>query len=112
VVDRTGGRATNTLRAGLVDAGWMDTVLVIYAVVDESLSELALVVFSFDHLGNSSSLSVEEFLRLDFVSLGPPCPEFRRSYTNPPTSIRDSSAFEALFLRRKVASPQQALDQP
>jgi FtsP/CotA-like multicopper oxidase with cupredoxin domain len=29
VVGRTGGRATNTLRAGLVDAGWMDTVLVL-----------------------------------------------------------------------------------
>jgi FtsP/CotA-like multicopper oxidase with cupredoxin domain len=29
VVDRTGGSATNTLRAGLVDAGWMDTVLVL-----------------------------------------------------------------------------------
>jgi FtsP/CotA-like multicopper oxidase with cupredoxin domain len=29
VVDRTGGRATNTLRAGLVDAGWRDTVLVL-----------------------------------------------------------------------------------
>ena len=29
VVDRTGGRATNTLRAGLVDAGWKDTVLVL-----------------------------------------------------------------------------------
>lgn len=29
VVDRTGGRAANTLRAGLVDAGWKDTVLVL-----------------------------------------------------------------------------------
>jgi FtsP/CotA-like multicopper oxidase with cupredoxin domain len=29
VVDRTGGRAANTLRAGLVDAGWRDTVLVL-----------------------------------------------------------------------------------
>jgi FtsP/CotA-like multicopper oxidase with cupredoxin domain len=29
VVARTGGRATNTLRAGLVDAGWKDTVLVL-----------------------------------------------------------------------------------
>jgi FtsP/CotA-like multicopper oxidase with cupredoxin domain len=29
VVDRKGGRATNTLRAGLVDAGWTDTVLVL-----------------------------------------------------------------------------------
>ena len=29
VVDRTGGRAANSLRAGLVDAGWMDTVLVL-----------------------------------------------------------------------------------
>ncbi len=29
VVDRTGGRATNTLRAGLVDGGWRDTVLVL-----------------------------------------------------------------------------------
>lgn len=29
VIDRTGGRATNTLRAGLVDAGWADTVLVL-----------------------------------------------------------------------------------
>ena len=29
VVERTGGRATNTLRAGLVDAGWRDTVLVL-----------------------------------------------------------------------------------
>jgi FtsP/CotA-like multicopper oxidase with cupredoxin domain len=29
VIDRTGGRATNTLRAGLVDAGWRDTVLVL-----------------------------------------------------------------------------------
>jgi len=29
VVGRTGGRATNTLRAGLVDAGWKDTVLVL-----------------------------------------------------------------------------------
>jgi FtsP/CotA-like multicopper oxidase with cupredoxin domain len=29
VVDRMGGSATNTLRAGLVDAGWMDTVLVL-----------------------------------------------------------------------------------
>ena len=27
VVARTGGRATNTLRAGIVDAGWKDTVL-------------------------------------------------------------------------------------
>jgi FtsP/CotA-like multicopper oxidase with cupredoxin domain len=29
VVSRTGGRAANTLRAGLVDAGWTDTVLVL-----------------------------------------------------------------------------------
>jgi FtsP/CotA-like multicopper oxidase with cupredoxin domain len=29
VVDRTGGGTTNTLRAGLVDAGWRDTVLVL-----------------------------------------------------------------------------------
>jgi FtsP/CotA-like multicopper oxidase with cupredoxin domain len=29
VVARTGGRATNTLRAGLIDAGWKDTVLVL-----------------------------------------------------------------------------------
>ena len=29
VIDRTGGRATNTLRAGLVDGGWRDTVLVL-----------------------------------------------------------------------------------
>jgi FtsP/CotA-like multicopper oxidase with cupredoxin domain len=29
VVARTGGGATNTLRAGLVDAGWKDTVLVL-----------------------------------------------------------------------------------
>ena len=29
VVGRTGGRATNTLRAGIVDAGWTDTVLVL-----------------------------------------------------------------------------------
>jgi FtsP/CotA-like multicopper oxidase with cupredoxin domain len=29
VVDRTGARATNELRAGLVDAGWTDTVLVL-----------------------------------------------------------------------------------
>jgi FtsP/CotA-like multicopper oxidase with cupredoxin domain len=29
VLDRTGGRTTNTLRAGVVDAGWRDTVLVL-----------------------------------------------------------------------------------
>jgi FtsP/CotA-like multicopper oxidase with cupredoxin domain len=29
IVDRTGGRATNTLRAGIVDGGWTDTVLVL-----------------------------------------------------------------------------------
>ena len=29
VLDRRGGRGENTLRAGLVDAGWMDTVLVL-----------------------------------------------------------------------------------
>jgi FtsP/CotA-like multicopper oxidase with cupredoxin domain len=29
VIDRTGGRATNTLRAGIVDGGWQDTVLVL-----------------------------------------------------------------------------------
>ena len=29
VVERTGGRATSTLRAGLADAGWRDTVLVL-----------------------------------------------------------------------------------
>ena len=29
VIDRTGGLATNTLRAGIVDAGWRDTVLVL-----------------------------------------------------------------------------------
>ncbi len=29
VVGRTGGRTTNTLRAGVVDAGWRDTVLVL-----------------------------------------------------------------------------------
>jgi FtsP/CotA-like multicopper oxidase with cupredoxin domain len=29
VLERTGGRATNALRAGLVDAGWRDTVLVL-----------------------------------------------------------------------------------
>ena len=29
VVDRTGGRVANTLRAGLVDGGWRDTVLVL-----------------------------------------------------------------------------------
>ncbi|HEX5215993.1 MAG TPA: multicopper oxidase domain-containing protein [Vicinamibacterales bacterium] len=29
VVDRTGGRAANSLRAGVVDAGWKDTVLVL-----------------------------------------------------------------------------------
>jgi FtsP/CotA-like multicopper oxidase with cupredoxin domain len=29
VVDRTGGRTTNTLRAGIVDGGWRDTVLVL-----------------------------------------------------------------------------------
>ncbi len=29
VLDRTGGRATNALRAGIVDAGWRDTVLVL-----------------------------------------------------------------------------------
>ena len=29
VIDRTGGRATNTLRAGIVDGGWRDTVLVL-----------------------------------------------------------------------------------
>jgi FtsP/CotA-like multicopper oxidase with cupredoxin domain len=29
VLDRTGGRAGNTLRAGLVDGGWKDTVLVL-----------------------------------------------------------------------------------
>jgi FtsP/CotA-like multicopper oxidase with cupredoxin domain len=29
VIDRTGGRAANTLRAGIVDGGWRDTVLVL-----------------------------------------------------------------------------------
>ena len=29
VLDRTGGRATNALREGIVDAGWSDTVLVL-----------------------------------------------------------------------------------
>ena len=29
VLARTGGRATNTLRGGLVDDGWRDTVLVL-----------------------------------------------------------------------------------
>jgi FtsP/CotA-like multicopper oxidase with cupredoxin domain len=29
VVSRTGGRATNALRAGIVDSGWTDTVLVL-----------------------------------------------------------------------------------
>ena len=29
VVNRTGGRTSNTLRAGIVDAGWTDTVLVL-----------------------------------------------------------------------------------
>jgi len=29
VLDRTGGRATNALREGIVDAGWRDTVLVL-----------------------------------------------------------------------------------
>lgn len=29
VIDRIGGRATNTLRAGIVDGGWRDTVLVL-----------------------------------------------------------------------------------
>jgi FtsP/CotA-like multicopper oxidase with cupredoxin domain len=29
VIDRTSGRATNTLRAGIVDGGWRDTVLVL-----------------------------------------------------------------------------------
>ena len=29
VLDRTGGRATNTLRDGIVDGGWRDTVLVL-----------------------------------------------------------------------------------
>jgi FtsP/CotA-like multicopper oxidase with cupredoxin domain len=29
VLERTGGRSTNALRAGLVDAGWRDTVLVL-----------------------------------------------------------------------------------
>jgi FtsP/CotA-like multicopper oxidase with cupredoxin domain len=29
VVNRTGGGATNSLRAGIVDAGWRDTVLVL-----------------------------------------------------------------------------------
>lgn len=29
VVDRTGGRAPNTLRAGILDGGWRDTVLVL-----------------------------------------------------------------------------------
>jgi FtsP/CotA-like multicopper oxidase with cupredoxin domain len=29
VIGRTGGRATNTLRAGIVDRGWRDTVLVL-----------------------------------------------------------------------------------
>jgi FtsP/CotA-like multicopper oxidase with cupredoxin domain len=29
VIDRTGGRATNTLRAGIADGGWRDTVLVL-----------------------------------------------------------------------------------
>ena len=29
VLDRTGGRTTNSLRAGIVDAGWRDTVLVL-----------------------------------------------------------------------------------
>ena len=29
VIDRTGGRATNTLRGGIVDGGWRDTVLVL-----------------------------------------------------------------------------------
>jgi FtsP/CotA-like multicopper oxidase with cupredoxin domain len=29
VLDRTGGRATNALREGIVDAGWTDTVLVL-----------------------------------------------------------------------------------
>jgi FtsP/CotA-like multicopper oxidase with cupredoxin domain len=29
VVDRAGGRATNTLRPGIVDGGWTDTVLVL-----------------------------------------------------------------------------------
>jgi FtsP/CotA-like multicopper oxidase with cupredoxin domain len=29
VISRTGGRATNALRAGLVDSGWTDTVLVL-----------------------------------------------------------------------------------
>ena len=29
VIDRTGGRATNTLRPGIVDNGWRDTVLVL-----------------------------------------------------------------------------------
>jgi len=29
VIDRTGGRPTNTLRAGIVDGGWRDTVLVL-----------------------------------------------------------------------------------
>ena len=31
VLDRTGGRATNTLRDGIVDGGWRDTVLVLPA---------------------------------------------------------------------------------
>jgi FtsP/CotA-like multicopper oxidase with cupredoxin domain len=29
IVDRTGGRPTSTLRAGIVDGGWRDTVLVL-----------------------------------------------------------------------------------
>ena len=29
VIDRTGGHAANTLRAGIVDGGWRDTVLVL-----------------------------------------------------------------------------------
>jgi len=29
VLDRTGGRTTNALREGIVDAGWRDTVLVL-----------------------------------------------------------------------------------
>jgi FtsP/CotA-like multicopper oxidase with cupredoxin domain len=29
VIDRKGGRATNTLRGGIVDGGWRDTVLVL-----------------------------------------------------------------------------------
>jgi hypothetical protein len=72
--------------------------------MDESFAQLALVVFSPDHQGNSSLPIVEEFFEMGLRQLRTNAGRISSSLHKLGVLPRVSPAFQPSFLRRKVAS--------